>query len=47
MFGCYREEAETEINDSDPYSYYMAFFSAYIQFIKKTADTLLLSRAVQ
>ncbi len=34
MFGYYLEEAETEINDNDPCSYYTAFFSAYIQFIK-------------
>ncbi len=34
MFGYYLEEAETGIDESDPCSYYMAFFGAYIQFIK-------------
>ncbi len=34
MFSYYLKEAEAEINGSDPCSYYMAFFEAYIQFIK-------------
>ncbi len=38
MFGHYLEEAEIGINDTDPCSYYTAFFSAYIQFIKTNSE---------
>ncbi len=34
MFSYYLEEAEKEVDESDPCAYYDAFFSAYIQFIE-------------
>ncbi len=34
MFGHYLEEAENDIDDDDPRSYYTAFFKAYIQFVE-------------
>ncbi len=34
MFGYYLKEAEKEIRDDDPRSYYKAFFSAYIHFVE-------------
>ncbi len=39
MFEYNLEEAENGINDSDPRSYYTAFFRAYIQFIETNRDS--------
>ncbi len=38
MFEHYLEEAENGINDSDPRSYYVAFFKAYIQFVETNRE---------
>ncbi len=38
MFGYFLEEAETGIDESDPRSYYIAFFKAYIQFVETNRE---------
>ncbi len=40
MFGHYLEEAENDIDDNDPCSYYIAFFRAYIQFVETNREYL-------
>ncbi len=38
MFGHYLGEAEKEIDNNDPKSYYVAFFKAYIQFVETNQE---------